>query len=245
MVEKIGSIKKILIFPVKSMKACEIDKVFVSFSGLIGDRVYAFVDKSKQNNFPWMTARQRHDMILYKPEFMNAIDPSFHYPNNEKLKVTVETPETKKYNINDNELLQELKQKTNKELELRFSQAGMQDSRPVSLLSFQSVDQLENEIDMKIDYRRFRMNLNVKWDNNKAFYEEELLGQKIRIGEKLILELTKKDARCSVITLDPDTAEQKIELLKHIAKKHGGCFGVYAVVIREGIVKTGDSIVLE
>ena len=89
------------------------------------------------------------------------------------------------------------------------------------------------------------MNLNVDWDNNKSFYEEGLLGKKIRIGEKLLLEITKKDARCPLITLDPETGEQKLELLKHIVKQHGGCFGVYAVVIREGIVKTGDSIFLE
>ena len=243
--EKLGKINKIMRFPIKGMKGENMQEVFVGFSGLIGDRIYAIRDKNNTSNFPWFTARQKNDLILYQPAFKKKIDIINQYPDANDFAMTVKSPKGKVYEINDPSLIEELEDESGKNLELRFSQAGMHDSRPVSILGVQTLEKLEEETGLKIDSRRFRMNFNIKWENNKPFYEEELIGKKLRIGDDLVIEITKKDARCFVITLDPDSAESKIEILKHIAKQHGGCFGVYAVVIKEGIAKQGDNIYLE
>ena len=44
--------------------------------------------------------------------------------------------------------------------------------------------------------------------------------------------------------LDPDSAEASPAMLKTIAQKHGGNAGVYCEVLREGIVRKGDSVEL-
>ncbi len=240
--EKIGSVKKIMRFPVKSMQGEELHEV--SFSGITGDRIYAFVDKSKINNFPWMSARQLHEMIQYKPKLLNPPKPGSKYPNKENFSVEVNTPAGDAFPIESEDLKKELETKSNAELELRFSERGMQDSRPVSIVGLQTIKQLGEEVSSSLDHRRFRMNMYVDWDNKIGFYEDELVGKKLQIGEKLLLEITKKDSRCVIITLNPDDSVPTPELLKHVADKHGGCIGVYASVLNEGIVREGDKIML-
>ena len=95
---------------------------------------------------------------------------------------------------------------------------------------------------MELDQRRFRANFYVRWDNGKPFYENELVGAKLRIGEKLIVMVVKKDARCVIITLDPSTAEASPKVLEVVAKNHANYLGVYGSVLREGIVRAGDAV---
>jgi hypothetical protein len=45
-----------------------------------------------------------------------------------------------------------------------------------------------------------------------------------------------------MITLDPETAEPQAELLRTVAKGHGGNAGVYGAVLVEGTVARGDKI---
>ncbi len=96
---------------------------------------------------------------------------------------------------------------------------------------------------MSIDKRRFRANFYVEWDNqDDPWFEFSLIGKKLRIGERLELAILERDARCKMITLDPDTAEATPRLLRHIARNHGGDAGVFAAVLRDGRVNQGDPI---
>jgi uncharacterized protein YcbX len=72
-----------------------------------------------------------------------------------------------------------------------------------------------------------------------------MIGKQIRIGEKLTLMVAKKNMRCKVITLDPDTSEASPEILQVVADKHESCVGIYATVLREGIVRRGDPVFVE
>ena len=45
-----------------------------------------------------------------------------------------------------------------------------------------------------------------------------------------------------MITLDPDTAEARPEVLRRLAQAHDGKAGLYAVVLVEGTVRSGDEI---
>jgi MOSC domain-containing protein YiiM len=47
-----------------------------------------------------------------------------------------------------------------------------------------------------------------------------------------------------MISIDPDTLEENPEILRHVAKNHDGTAGVYAAVLVEGRVRTGDDVVL-
>jgi MOSC domain-containing protein YiiM len=45
-----------------------------------------------------------------------------------------------------------------------------------------------------------------------------------------------------MITLDPDTATPKPEVLRAIARGHEGTAGIYGAVLVEGIIRSGDTI---
>lgn len=240
--QKIGTVESVWRYPVKSMAGEELEKVFVAYSGLIGDRVYAFVDETKNDNFPWMTARQAHELLLYKPRFIRNIDPAAEHPDMEDYRAEVTTPEGAVYAPDDPALERHLERRFGKPLKLRFSEKGMQDARPVSIFSTDTRQALEKETGMTLDPRRFRANLYVAWNNREAFFEDTLIGKTLQIGEKLTLMASKKDPRCTIITFDPDTAEQSPELLRHVALQHENCAGVYAVVLRESVVSRGDAI---
>jgi MOSC domain-containing protein YiiM len=47
-----------------------------------------------------------------------------------------------------------------------------------------------------------------------------------------------------MINLDPDTAVASPQVLETVARRHEGCLGVYAAVLREGVVRTNDAVYL-
>lgn len=55
-------------YPVKAMRGEQLDEAAVGWNGLAGDRRYAFVqDGQERNGFPWLTIRERPDLVLYRP----------------------------------------------------------------------------------------------------------------------------------------------------------------------------------
>ena len=114
--------------------------------------------------------------------------------------------------------------------------------RPLSLFSHQTLQQLEQETGLEIDKRRFRANFYVDWDSAGGFYENDLVNRRLKVGDRLEIMVRELDPRCKSITIDPDTAETQPRILKHIARKHDGFAGVYAAVLTEGTVKSGDEI---
>jgi hypothetical protein len=47
-----------------------------------------------------------------------------------------------------------------------------------------------------------------------------------------------------MITLDPDTGAASPEILRAVARNHGGDAGLYAAMLVEGMIGRGDEIVL-
>ncbi len=238
----IGKIEKIIRYPVKSMMGESLNKALVQYKGLQGDRVYAFVDEDKNDHFPWLTARQFKKLPLYQPKWNKLIPQNDPYPKSIDFDVSVTTPDGLIWNIHSFELLDELQNKSKRNLSLRFSEAGMQDARPVSLISYQTLKNVQDQSNIKIADEQLRMNFYVNWLNNEPFYEEQLLGKKIQIGQQVVLEINKKDARCAIINIDPSTGQVKPETLRYIAQELKGCLGVYAIVVREGLIEQGDEI---
>lgn len=70
--ERIGTLNRLRRYPVKGMAGEDLDSARVTHAGLVGDRVYAFVDAQGPATFPWMTSRKGRDMILFQPRFLAA-----------------------------------------------------------------------------------------------------------------------------------------------------------------------------
>ena len=114
----------------------------------------------------------------------------------------------------------------------------------MSIFSVQSARQLSEETETPIDKRRFRANVYLDLASDNGFAENELVGQSLKIGRKVIVRVLERDARCAMIALDPDTAERTPAVLKKVAQAHEGTAGVYAAVIVEGMLHKGDSVEL-
>lgn len=240
--ERIGTLSAIRRYPVKSMAGEDLAEARVTYGGLLGDRVYAFIDNHNQSDFPWMTGRQGREMILFRPRFLVAPAPDDGQPHPERYGVEVTAPEGEKFRVDDPGFTQYLEKRFGRSLRLRFSERSMTDACPVSLLSHGTLRALGEEVGMALDPRRFRANFYVRWENDKPFFEDEFVGKELRIGEAVAFQVVKKDSRCAMITLDPETAQPAKQVLETVSRKHDGCTGVYGAVLQEGIVRVNDPV---
>jgi uncharacterized protein YcbX len=256
----VGKIDSLWRYPVKSMRGEEMDEAFASFSGIYGDRLFAFESSASPKGFPYLTAREQQRLLQYRPHFrypdkaarpinlteaesMGA-NPVWADPS--ELMVDVETPDGRTLAIDDPALMDMLRTDIDQkhQLTLMRSERAMTDCRPVSIFSLQSAEQLEEETGTPIDKRRFRANVYVDLTSAQGFGENEFVGRSVRIGPKAVVTILERDPRCVMITLDPDTGEKTPAILKKVAQAHEGMAGVYGAVIVEGILHKGDSIEL-
>ena len=256
----IGRVDSAWRYPVKSMRGEELPAIFASFSGVYGDRLYAFRSSAAPAGFPFFTGRERHEMLLYCPRFRHpeksAVPPNWAEAeallpilnpvgaDPADLAVEVETPTGEVLAVDDPALLRRLAEGAGDghSLALLRSERAMTDCRPISLFSLQTVKQLSEEVGAVLDKRRFRANVYLDLGAAGGFSENELVGRKVRIGTKVLVSVLDPDPRCQMITLDPDTAAPNPEILRKVARAHDGNAGVYGAVLAEGIIRPGDPV---
>ena len=254
----IGKVDSLWRYPVKSMRGEELEELFAGFPGIYGDRVFAFRSSANHKGFPYLTARDQRRLLQYRPRFrfpdkaarpINLIEAESKNANSlsadlAELVVDVETPDGETLAIDDPALVEMLRANIDQkhEVTLMQSQRAMTDCRPISIFSLQSAQQLSEETGTQVDKRRFRANVYVDLTSSKGFAENELVGRSVRIGPKVTIAILERDARCVIITLDPDTGEQAPAILKKVAQAHDGMAGVYGAVLVEGMLHKGDSV---
>ncbi len=69
----VGRVDGLWRYPVKSMRGEELEEAFVGFSGIYGDRVFAFLSSASSRGFPYFTAREQKEMLRYRPRWVNPI----------------------------------------------------------------------------------------------------------------------------------------------------------------------------
>ena len=258
----IGKVDSLWRYPVKSMRGEEMVELFAGFSGVYGDRLFAFESSANPRGFPFFTGRDQRQMIRYHARFRNPekaarpvnlgeaekLSPNLNPISADvsELMIDIETPDGKTFAINDPALIDHLRLNTDgkHELTLLRSDKAITDCRPLSIFSVQSAKKLGEETGVAVDKRRFRANVYVDLTSSEGFAEDKFVGRSVRIGSKVTVAVLQRDARCMMITLDPDTAEKTPAILKAVAQAHAGMAGVYAAVLTEGIVRTGDLVEL-
>ncbi|HEY2139201.1 MAG TPA: MOSC domain-containing protein [Chthoniobacterales bacterium] len=258
----VGRVESLWRYPVKSMRGEEMQELFAGYAGVYGDRLFAFESSASPRGFPFFTGRDQRQMILYRARFRNpekAARPvnfdeaetlgSGANPisaNASDLMVDVETPEGKAFAINDPALIDNLRSTTdgNHELTLLRSDKALTDCRPLSFFAVQSARKLSEETGVVVDKRRFRANVYIDLTSPEGFAEDQFVGRSLRIGSKVTVAILQRDARCMMITLDPETAEKTPAILKAVAQAHEGMAGVYGAVLTEGIMRRGDPVEL-
>jgi len=257
----IGTVESLWRYPVKSMSGSEVPELFMGFAGIYGDRCYAFKNSAARKGCPYLNANVQQQMLLYRPQFRypelaakppnlfeaESIAPGANPTNGEEqdLDLDVVTPSGEVISIDDPRLIELLSDGLSEKNQLKLvrSDRALTDCRPVSLISLQTIAQMESEMNMPLDKRRFRSNIYFDFaSQTSGFGEDDFVNRRLRIGAKAIVMVLERDPRCKMISLDPETSEHNPEVLRHVAQTHSNCAGVYCAVLIEGLVQKGDPI---
>lgn len=258
----IGTVESLWRYPIKSMRGELMNEMFMGFSGIYGDRCFAFKNSFARKGFPYLSSTTQPQMLCYQPKFryversakppnwleaMNiapGVNPANAEPND--LMLDVITPSGTVVDINDPILLEMLVEglRGDNHLTLVRSDRALTDCRPISLISIQTVQQIETEMGIPIDKRRFRANIYLDLAMDNGFAEDRLVGHRLRIGTKAEIMVLERDPRCKMISLDPETGEHNPEVLRKVAQAHDAFAGLYCAVLVEGVLAKGDAIEL-
>jgi hypothetical protein len=120
----IGKVDSLWRYPVKSMRGEALDEAFMGFSGVYGDRLFAFTSAASPRGFPYLTGREQQEMLRYRPRFRDpakaaqplnlteaermtpGLNPMYAGPVD--LMVDVETPSGAMLAIDDSALIRML-----------------------------------------------------------------------------------------------------------------------------------------
>lgn len=228
----VGRVVGLWRYPVKSMGPEALEAVQVSWHGVAGDRRWAFIrPDATRSAFPWFTIRERGDMSRFVPTLTDPDRP-------EMSQTRVRTPDGDEYDVADPALGSALHPEG---LTLIRQGRGVFDTFPLSLISVQTIDRLGELLGCPLDARRFRPNLLIDVGRAGPFAEDRWVGRELAIGE-MRMRVDKRDGRCVVITVDPDTGERSPEILRAVASERQGCLGVYGSTVQPGVVALDDDV---
>jgi uncharacterized protein YcbX len=235
-------------------------EAFMGYSGFYGDRCYAFKSSAARKGFPYLNANVQPQMLLYHPKFRDpdratkppnlieamSIAPGVTPANAEPedMILDVATPSGTTVSVDDPALLERLGDGLRREhhLTLVRSDRALTDCRPISLIGLPTIRQIEEELGIPMDKRRFRANIYLNLASGKGFAEDGWVGRRLRLGTKAEVAVLERDPRCKLIALDPDTGEHDPEIFRKVAQAHEAYAGVYCAVLVEGMISVGDVV---
>lgn len=227
---ELGRIAEINRYPVKSMAGVSMGSASLGWHGVEGDRRFAFRRVGDQSDFPWLTASKLPALIQYRPEGTH-----------------VRTPSGASLPLMGSELATELSERFGSAVELMQLKQGIFDDAAISVISLATIAGIETEIGRELDRRSFRANIVLETPATEPFLENDWVGGMLAFGgdqQGPAVQIIKRDTRCMMINLDPETAEQDPRVLKAVVRLNGKDAGVYATVVREGTITVGDRVTL-
>ncbi|MFB9884294.1 MOSC domain-containing protein [Planobispora siamensis] len=228
-----GSVRRVLRWPVKSLRGEEVEQGRFDGRGMAGDRAYALIDERDNHAGRTLTVRQRAEMLHWRSAYDGGDAP------------VLTAPDGTSWAWDHPELPGELSRSLGVPLSLRAAD-GQQDRGPTVLVTFESSRAgLEEELGREVDLLRFRPNLHLELDA-PAFDEEDwAAGTVLSAGEAEFTvagDVAGPCIRCAVPSWDPTGRERWPALQKWLIDRHRNIFGVIMVVTRPGTVRRGDPV---
>lgn len=238
---QIGQVCELVRYPVKSMAGIHMNSAALGWYGIVGDRRFAFRRVDDVGGFPWLTASRLPALITYHPSDIDESSDE-HHPT------CVQIPGGNRLDLRGEELRREIGEQVGKAVELMHLKHGIFDDAVLSVITNITVSCLCREAEVVVDTRRFRSNIVIDSDALEPFAEDNWLGNVLVFGESEespAVHVTKRDLRCMMINLDPDTATQNGRVMKAAVRLNENYAGVYATVVRTGIIRVGDPVMIE
>ena len=234
----VGRVSDLVRYPVKSMAGTATVSAFLGWHGLDGDRRFAFRRAGDDSGMPWLTATRLPALLLYQPV---GLDES----TGEPLPTHVRTPAGAEVGLRSPDLAAEIAAGFGSGVELMMLRHGIFDDGPVSVISLATIAGIGREAGLDLDRRRFRANIVVETERGDTFLEDRWVGATLRFGDaesSPAVSVTVRDVRCMMLNLDPDTAEQDARVMKTVVRLNANNAGVYATVVRTGVLRVGDPV---
>jgi uncharacterized protein YcbX len=115
------------------------------------------------------------------------------------------------------------------------------DAYPLSLLTTASLRSVAEAIpDSSVEVRRFRPNFLVDVEDG-GYPEQHWIGRRVAVGD-VEIEVTNRCVRCVMVTLPTAGLPRDRAVLRTLARRAGQNLGVYARILRAGVVAEGDEL---
>ena len=235
-----GRVAGLTRYPVKSLGGEDLDEVLLVARGLEHDRVWAaYTD----DGFIGSGKRTRR----FRP-----VDGLLHWTAAMSDGVPVLTgPDGRRWRADTPEASAALSASCGQPLRLRVEgEVRHHDDAPVHVLTSASVRALAERVGAPLDVRRFRANLLVDLDAGTTaagtpttWPEDDWLGRRLRVGE-VVLRITSPMPRCVMVNAAQPGLDHDARVLRSLADRSAR-LGVMAEVIRPGVVRRGDRVVVE
>jgi len=225
------------------MAGVPVDAASLGWHGLDGDRRFAFRRIDDGGGFPWLSASKLPELLLYQPV---GLDES----TGEPLPTHVRTPSGSQLELGGDELNAEMSKRLGNRVELMHLKHGVFDEATISVISLATIAHIGHETGRQndLDRRRFRMNVELETESDEPFLEDNWVGGTLLFGDNdatgPAIHVNMPDLRCVMVNLDPDTAAKDARVMKTVARLNKNNAGVYATVVRTGVISLGDRVSL-
>jgi len=235
---KIGEVEALFRYPVKSMAGERVEGAELGWHGLSGDRRLALRRLEDRGGFPWLQASKLPDLVRFAPVRRGAAD-------DDDLPTHVRTPEGEELELFGEELAMEVSRRHGGPVQMMYLDRGIFDEASVSLIASATIDEVGRLAGRAVEARRFRPNILIASLRSVPFEEDEWVGGVLSFGEGSdapAIVITNRDERCSMVSLDPDTARPDADVLKAIVRVRDNKAGVYGAVLRRGRLTVEQSV---
>lgn len=233
---QVGGVEALWRFPVKSMAGERLETAELRWTGIRGDRQYAFHRAHDRTRFPWATARHCPAFVLHRARYADPADPKHSA-------VTVETPDGRLFALDDPALQAALSAAFGEDVRLIQLGRGAFDAMPVSVVTTATHAAIDAAAGRAVDPRRFRANIVVR--PTEGMTEADWHGRILVFGDapdapRLLI--SEPISRCAFITVDPDSAEKDLAILRLVAQQFANRVGVYAATATPGTLRIGAPV---
>lgn len=222
------------------MSGERLDVAQMGWHGIEGDRRLAFRRIQDRSGFPWLTAGKLSDLLLFVPQHGEDALPDF--PTH------VRTPDGRLMPVFAEELAAEVGRRYGAPVQMMQMKHGIFDDATISVIASDTVSEIGRLAGLSPDVRRFRPNVVVRLLQPGPFQEDAWVGGVLSFGEgegAPAIAITKRDVRCAMLNLDPDTATPAPEMMKAVVRANQNNAGVYGAVTRIGRLTVGQTIFLQ
>jgi uncharacterized protein YcbX len=260
----VGQVASLWRYPVKSMLGEELNTTLVTDSSLLGDRSFALVDSetgkvvSAKNPRKWPTLFNFRASFAEPPEGGAPLPP-----------VRVTLPDGRTLTNRQSDFNQVMSKVLQREVTLNSATIQAPaleefwpevegipynnvvtdeampantffDLAPIHVLTTSTIERLHELYPQgRFDVRRFRPNIVVQ-SSEKGFSENSWIGRTLAIGEEVLLSITDACPRCVMTTLPQGDLPRDLGILRAAVQHNQAHVGVYATVVRGGIIRRDD-----